>query len=90
VSHGREEELKVLDFERKDAKVEGRVTEDQSVGQDVGQMYDRYGHNIMSALQIHVESTDRRLEAISALVANGVISNMDSKAVNSILSSLIN
>jgi len=49
---------------------------------------DRYGHNIMSAMQI--ESTDRRLEAISALVANGVFNNMDSEAVHSILSSLIN
>ena len=75
--HGREEELKVLDFERKDAKVEGRVTEYQSVGQDVGQMYDRYGHNIMSAMQI--ESTDRRLEAISALVANVVLTTWTAK-----------
>jgi len=41
----------------------------------------------MSAMQM--ESTERRLEAISALVANGVFKNMDSEAVHSILSSLI-
>jgi len=146
VSHGGEEELKVLEVEQEEARVEDRVAEDQFVNQDVEQdvltddtddpeavrtveepeiepgdditagedddgsevrdeqerrpvptprrstrqrrLPDRYGHNIMSAMQM--ESTDRRLEDISALVANGVFNNMDSEAVHRILSSLIN